>query len=189
AVAGLFDPAIPAQALPSLLLPPAVADSGLPKGSILNTHPPTSSANPVVRSAIPGTDPTISSPGAREPHTPTTDTTSPPTIASSGGLSALATVLPANSTGQSSVDLGGTAPSAGTGSVTQTPRVPASLEQTYANLPVWFEENRGQVDSSVQYVAHGYGYNLFLSPAQATLALRKSSRVGESFASAAQSKT
>src|SRR2546421_1123804 len=44
--------------------------------------------------------------------------------------------------------------------------------KAYGNLPLSFEENRGQTAREVRYVSHGGGYELFLTPQEAVLALR-----------------
>ncbi|MGB2633355.1 MAG: SBBP repeat-containing protein [Candidatus Acidiferrum sp.] len=44
--------------------------------------------------------------------------------------------------------------------------------QAYAKLPLSFEENQGQTAREVRYVSHGSGYELFLTPQEAVLALR-----------------
>src|SRR3981189_3036929 len=44
--------------------------------------------------------------------------------------------------------------------------------EAYGNLPLSFEENRGQTARDVRYVSHGGGYELFLTPQEAVLALR-----------------
>jgi hypothetical protein len=41
----------------------------------------------------------------------------------------------------------------------------------YANLPLRFEENQGQTAREVRFVSHGSGYELFLTPEEAVLAL------------------
>ncbi|MGA2427434.1 MAG: choice-of-anchor D domain-containing protein [Candidatus Acidiferrum sp.] len=41
----------------------------------------------------------------------------------------------------------------------------------YANLPLRFEENQGQTARDVRFVSHGSGYELFLTPDEAVLAL------------------
>jgi hypothetical protein len=41
----------------------------------------------------------------------------------------------------------------------------------YANLPLRFEENQGQTAREVRFVSHGGGYELFLTPNEAVLAL------------------
>ena len=43
----------------------------------------------------------------------------------------------------------------------------------YGNVPLSFEENRGQTDSRVKYLARGKGYTLFLTPTREVLALRR----------------
>src|ERR1700687_538383 len=42
----------------------------------------------------------------------------------------------------------------------------------YGKLPLSFEENRGQTAREVRYVSHGSGYELFLTPQEAVLALQ-----------------
>jgi hypothetical protein len=42
----------------------------------------------------------------------------------------------------------------------------------YGRLPLSFEANRGQADPSVQFLAHGQGYTLFLQQGEAALTLR-----------------
>jgi hypothetical protein len=42
----------------------------------------------------------------------------------------------------------------------------------YANLPLRFEENQGQTAREVRFVSHGRGYELFLTPHGAVLALQ-----------------
>ena len=43
--------------------------------------------------------------------------------------------------------------------------------ETYGKLPLSFEENQGQTAQQVRYVTHGDGYELFLTPQEAVLAL------------------
>ena len=45
----------------------------------------------------------------------------------------------------------------------------------YGDLPLSFEENRGQADSQVKYLARGRGYTLFLTPKETVLGLRRPS--------------
>jgi hypothetical protein len=45
----------------------------------------------------------------------------------------------------------------------------------YGNLPLIFEQNQGQTDPRVKFLARGSGYGLFLTGNQAVLALRQSS--------------
>ena len=42
----------------------------------------------------------------------------------------------------------------------------------YGHLPLSFEENRGQTDPRVKFLARGGGYSLFLTPTEAVLKLR-----------------
>ena len=50
-------------------------------------------------------------------------------------------------------------------------RAPAPTSR-YADLPITFEENRGQSDPAVKYLARGEGYTLFLTSRRAVLSLR-----------------
>ena len=50
----------------------------------------------------------------------------------------------------------------------------ASILETYGQLPLSFEANQGQTDDQVKFLSRGSGYSLFLTPAEAVLALRKS---------------
>jgi hypothetical protein len=49
----------------------------------------------------------------------------------------------------------------------------AAVSASFARLPMQFEANHGQTDASVQSLARGRGYTLFLTPDEAVLALRK----------------
>jgi Chitobiase/beta-hexosaminidase C-terminal domain/Beta-propeller repeat/NHL repeat len=49
---------------------------------------------------------------------------------------------------------------------------------SYGNLPLLFEANQGQTDPSVQAVAHGQGYTLFLRQGEAVFSLRTSGAAG-----------
>jgi hypothetical protein len=51
--------------------------------------------------------------------------------------------------------------------------------ETYGRIPLSFEANRGQTDASVNFLARGAGYALFLKPAEATLVLRDEGRAAE----------
>ena len=46
----------------------------------------------------------------------------------------------------------------------------------YGRLPLSFEANQGQTDPHVKFISRGSGYSLFLTPTEAVLALRSSSR-------------
>ena len=50
---------------------------------------------------------------------------------------------------------------------------PASPPAAYGQLPLTFEVNHGQTDPSVEFVARSTGYQLFLTPAEAVLVLRR----------------
>ncbi len=51
------------------------------------------------------------------------------------------------------------------------------LALAYGKLPISFELNRGQADSAVQFLARGTGFTLFLTPADAVIALRAPQRL------------
>jgi hypothetical protein len=53
--------------------------------------------------------------------------------------------------------------------------VQARVRANYAALPLAFEENLGQTDSQVKYLARGDGYTLFLTPNDAVFSLRSGS--------------
>ena len=76
--------------------------------------------------------------------------------------------------GKNSLQSKGAASAAAT---SQTARLTEAKENSqwikaYGNLPLSFEENRGQTAREVRYVSHGSGYELFLTPQEAVLALR-----------------
>jgi hypothetical protein len=54
------------------------------------------------------------------------------------------------------------------------PKADPKLMEAYGKLPLRFEENQGQTDSEVSFISHGSGYELFLTPQDAVLALRSS---------------
>src|SRR5437016_3793032 len=54
------------------------------------------------------------------------------------------------------------------------PRDDAKWSEAFSRLPLRFEENHGQTASEVRYISHGSGYELFLTPQDAVLALRSS---------------
>lgn len=49
--------------------------------------------------------------------------------------------------------------------------VPAKFSETYGKLPLTFEANEGQVNSTVAFLSRGPGYTLFLTPTEAVLNL------------------
>lgn len=73
----------------------------------------------------------------------------------------------------------------------------AKVMEAYGKLPLSFEANQGQMDKSVNFMARGSGYSLFLTPEEAVLTLRQnssgtstvSSQVGAKSEATAQSKT
>src|SRR5450631_1319526 len=69
------------------------------------------------------------------------------------------------------------ASAANTASSSQTQDNPLTanrLSSAYGKLPISFEVNSGQTDPSVQFLARGAGYTLFLTPGEAVLSLRAS---------------
>ena len=50
----------------------------------------------------------------------------------------------------------------------------AQLSAAYGQIPLSFEANRGQTDSHVNFLSHGAGYSLFLTPTKAVLSLTQS---------------
>jgi hypothetical protein len=48
----------------------------------------------------------------------------------------------------------------------------ARLQESYARLPLSFEANQGQTDSSVKFFSRGSGYSLFLTSTEAVVRLR-----------------
>ena len=49
---------------------------------------------------------------------------------------------------------------------------PEQAREAYGRVPLSFEANQGQTDASVNFLARGAGYSLFLKPAEAVLVLR-----------------
>jgi hypothetical protein len=62
---------------------------------------------------------------------------------------------------------------ASTGSV--SPDVRRQWEIAYGKLPLHFEANQGQTESTVKFLARGKGYSVFLRPAEVMLNVRKPS--------------
>jgi hypothetical protein len=52
---------------------------------------------------------------------------------------------------------------------------PVTLQAAYTQRPLQFEANQGQADKSVDFLARGPGYTLFLTPAEAVLSLQSGS--------------
>src|SRR5262245_24306661 len=59
---------------------------------------------------------------------------------------------------------------------TSMPPGPPGVAAAYHALPIYFEANQGQTDSRVAFVSRGNGYQLFLSPDEAVLSLRRAQR-------------
>ena len=84
------------------------------------------------------------------------------------------------STGHGSTKLGHAATSAAIENSAPQPktvadaknRIKANITANYAALPLAFEQNQGQTDSRVKYMARGDGYTLFLTANDAVFALR-----------------
>jgi hypothetical protein len=74
-----------------------------------------------------------------------------------------------------------------------TPARKYSSPQTWGELPLAFEQNRGQTNAAVDYLARGKGYVVFLSPTGAALTLRgadaKSSALRMNLAGASSSRS
>src|SRR5580692_12810093 len=51
-----------------------------------------------------------------------------------------------------------------------------AILDAYGKLPLSFEENSGQTDSRVRFLAHGAGYTVFLTDQEATLRLDMTSK-------------
>jgi Calx-beta domain/Bacterial Ig-like domain (group 3)/MBG domain/Beta-propeller repeat len=50
------------------------------------------------------------------------------------------------------------------------------LSESYGRLPLHFESNKGQTDGRAHFISRGNGYNLFLTPTESVLQLRRPSR-------------
>jgi len=60
-------------------------------------------------------------------------------------------------------------------SKTVTPAAREHLQATFAALPLAFEQNQGQTDAQVKYMARGSGYTLFLTKQEAVFAFHSKS--------------
>ena len=56
------------------------------------------------------------------------------------------------------------------------PILAKKIRSSYGKLPISFEANQGQTDSSVQFLARGMGYTVFLTPGEAVLSLHSRSK-------------
>src|SRR5215813_14430624 len=52
----------------------------------------------------------------------------------------------------------------------------AQINEQYGRLPMSFEPNQGQVDSSARFLARGRGYQVFLTDTEAVLQLQSANR-------------
>ena len=59
----------------------------------------------------------------------------------------------------------------------QTPSRDDSARESYGRMPLSFEANRGQTESSVDFLARGAGYALFIRPTEAVFVLRNDESV------------
>jgi len=53
------------------------------------------------------------------------------------------------------------------------PTARAKVAQSYGQMPLSFEPNRGQTDSQVKYLSRGRGYQIFLTPNETVLSLKE----------------
>jgi Beta-propeller repeat len=60
------------------------------------------------------------------------------------------------------------------------PAARSRIQASYAALPLAFEQNKGQTDAQVKYMARGNGYTLFLTANDAVFALHSQSDASES---------
>src|ERR1019366_857737 len=61
-----------------------------------------------------------------------------------------------------------------------TPAARGRVQASYASLPLAFEQNQGQTDAQVKYMARGNGYTLFLTANDAVFSLRSPSAESKS---------
>ncbi|HEX7176663.1 MAG TPA: SBBP repeat-containing protein [Pyrinomonadaceae bacterium] len=59
------------------------------------------------------------------------------------------------------------------GASVETPLTTKAVSETYGQIPLSFEANRGQTDESVNFLARGAGYTLFLKPTEAVFTLTR----------------
>ncbi len=62
---------------------------------------------------------------------------------------------------------------------TQNQEVKQQAAQAYGKLPISFEQNQGQFDHQVNFLARGKGYSLFLTQDEMALSLKKPVKKGE----------
>ena len=59
------------------------------------------------------------------------------------------------------------------GASVETSHSTKAVSETYGQIPLSFEANRGQTDESVNFLARGAGYTLFLKPTEAVFTLTR----------------
>src|ERR1700688_986209 len=69
-----------------------------------------------------------------------------------------------------------------------TPATRSRIQASYASLPLAFEQNLGQTDPQVKYLARGHGYTLFLRANDAVFSLHSQSDLSQSSKAAQQHK-
>src|SRR6267378_4834173 len=89
-------------------------------------------------------------------------------------VGSLLMVISSRNSGKHSLQSRGTTSPAVTSGTARLPEARGNPKwiEAYGKLPLSFEENQGQTASEVRYVSHGSGYELFLTPQEAVLALR-----------------
>jgi hypothetical protein len=61
----------------------------------------------------------------------------------------------------------------GAAAATSTPARSAAIAAAYRGLPIYFEANQGQADPHVRFLSRGAGHQLFLTPDEAVLSVRR----------------
>jgi len=133
--------------------------------STATSRPATTPASGTTPTAT--TTPTVTSTATTSPTmtTPTTLPSAIPTGTPGASPTPLPTVSPTASMRATSLI------TATTGTMTATSGLVPEQLASYGRLPLAFEANQGQTDPRVSYLAHGTGYGLYLTGADAVLAL------------------
>ncbi|HKA30019.1 MAG TPA: CARDB domain-containing protein [Candidatus Binatia bacterium] len=66
----------------------------------------------------------------------------------------------------------------GAAAATSTPARSAAIAAAYRGVPIYFEANRGQADPHVRFLSRGAGHQLFLTPDEAVLSVRRRPAAG-----------
>ena len=61
---------------------------------------------------------------------------------------------------------------------------PPNIESAFAKLPLAFEENQGQADPAVKFLARGSGYQLFLTAQEAVMIFNKGNQAATDYQTA-----